>query len=129
MSKRRYKSVEFKKVDWSDVDRRVEGDRVVLAVDVAKEDFVATIMDAEPSALVTLKWRHLQERHRSSNACSGSGKGGGSKRSWIPATPMAMRWRGSCVRRKLRYSVSAPSEYTMPRRFIPPIGINCVFLM
>ncbi len=58
MSKRRYKSVEFKQVDWNLLHDRIEGERVVLAVDVAKEDFVATLMEAEQAALVTFKWRH-----------------------------------------------------------------------
>lgn len=61
MSKRRYKSVEFKKVDWKEVRGRSEGERVVLAVDVAKEDFVATLLDAEQTTLVTFKWRHPQD--------------------------------------------------------------------
>ena len=45
MSKRRYQSKEFKSVDWSEVDQRIESERVVVAVDVAKEDFVATVLD------------------------------------------------------------------------------------
>jgi len=61
MTKRRYKSEEFKNVDWNRVEDRIEGERVVLAVDVAKEDFVATLMGAEQEALVTFKWRHPQE--------------------------------------------------------------------
>ena len=61
MSKRRYKSVEFKKVDWNKVRDQIEGERVVVAVDVAKEDFVATVLDAEQTALVTFKWRHPQD--------------------------------------------------------------------
>jgi len=58
MSKRRYKSVEFKQVDWNLLQDRIEGERLVLAVDVAKEDFVATLMQTEQAALVTFKWRH-----------------------------------------------------------------------
>ena len=61
MSKRRYKSIEFKKVDWNGVHDRIEGERVVLAVDVAKEDFVATLMDTEQTVLVTFKWRHPEQ--------------------------------------------------------------------
>jgi len=53
MSKRRYKSEEFKNVDWNRVESRIEGERVVLAVDVAKEDFVATLLDREQQALLT----------------------------------------------------------------------------
>jgi transposase len=55
MSKRRYKGVEFKKVDWNEVRNRIVGERVVVAVDVAKEDFVAAVLDTEQTALVTFK--------------------------------------------------------------------------
>jgi transposase len=61
MTKRRYRSVEFKTVDWNKVRDRIEGERVVLAVDIAKEDFVATLMGADETALVTFKWRHPQD--------------------------------------------------------------------
>jgi transposase len=61
MSKRRYKSVEFKKVDWYQVGSRIEGERVVVGVDVAKEDFVATVLDTEHRAVLTFKWSHPQE--------------------------------------------------------------------
>jgi hypothetical protein len=61
MSKRRYKSEEFKKVDWDQVRSRITGERVVVAVDVPKEDFVATAVDGEQTALVTFKWRHPWE--------------------------------------------------------------------
>jgi transposase len=61
MSKRRYKSEEFKSVDWSRVQGRIEGERVVLGVDVAKEDFVATLLDGEQTALLTFKWRDPQD--------------------------------------------------------------------
>ena len=61
MSKRRYRSMEFKGVDWQALRDRMGGARVVLAVDVAKEDFVATLLDAEHRALVTFKWRHPRQ--------------------------------------------------------------------
>ena len=61
MSKRRYKSEEFKNVDWERVESRIEGERVVLAVDVAKEDFVATLLEADQKALLTFRWGHPQE--------------------------------------------------------------------
>ena len=61
MSKRRYKSEEFKNVDWERVESRIEGERVVLAVDVAKEDFVATLLEADHKALLTFRWGHPQE--------------------------------------------------------------------
>ena len=61
MSKRRYSSVEFKAVDWHSLEQRLEGGRVVVAVDVAKEDFVASVFAADQSALVTFKWTHPEQ--------------------------------------------------------------------
>ncbi len=86
MSKRRYKSVEFKQVDWNLLQDRIEGERVVLAVDVAKEDFVGTLMDAEQAALVTFKWRHPEHTggdcrtHGLARARQASGGGDGAQR-------------------------------------------------
>jgi len=61
MSKRRYNSIDLKRVDWQKVREQITGGRVVFAVDVAKEDFVATLLDGEQQALVTFKWVHPQE--------------------------------------------------------------------
>lgn len=61
MSKYRYKCVEFKHVDWSELSNRIEGERVVLAVDVAKEAFVATILTPGPVRLLTFSWSHPWE--------------------------------------------------------------------
>jgi hypothetical protein len=38
-------------VDWSEVDQRIESERAVLAVGIAKEDFVATVLDGTQEAL------------------------------------------------------------------------------
>lgn len=61
MSKRRYKSEKFKTVNWDSVTNRIEGGRIVLAVDVAKEDFVATLMDEGQAALLTFSWCHPRQ--------------------------------------------------------------------
>ena len=61
MSKRRYSSIEFKRVDWPALRDRIDGERVVMAVDVAKADFVATLLDAEYSVLKRFKWTHPQQ--------------------------------------------------------------------
>lgn len=58
MSKRRYNSIDFKRMDWQGLQDRIEGKRVVLAVDVAKEDFVATFLTGKQQALITFKWVH-----------------------------------------------------------------------
>jgi len=61
MSKRRYKCAEFKQVDWREVRDRIAGKRVVVAVDVAKEDFVATLLTADQEALETFGRRYPGE--------------------------------------------------------------------
>jgi len=54
MSKRRYHSIELKRVDRQKVQEGIVGARVVFAVDVAKEKSVATLQDhGDPAA------RHL----------------------------------------------------------------------
>jgi hypothetical protein len=58
MSKRRYESVEFKRVDWSGLAAGLGGGRAVLAVDVAKEDFVAAVLGPDGVVRVTFKWQH-----------------------------------------------------------------------
>lgn len=58
MSKHTYRAVEFQQLNWSQLRERIAGERVVLAVDVAKEHFVATLMQASRQPLATLKWSH-----------------------------------------------------------------------
>jgi len=47
LSNSKYKGVEFKRVDWMELSNRIEGERVVVAVDVAKEVFVAMFLTAD----------------------------------------------------------------------------------
>jgi transposase len=61
MSKRRYSAVEFNLVNWTMRREQVAGQRAVFAVDVAKEDFVGVLLDAERTALVTVKWKHPEQ--------------------------------------------------------------------
>ena len=82
MSKSKYKSVEFKQVDWTELSKRIEGERVVLAVDVAKEVFVATFLTADQRGLLTFSWHHPQE--------TGLGKGPGMARA------QQFQLRGQC---------------------------------
>ena len=58
MSKRRYKSEKFKQVNWGLVTERIQGERIVLSVDVAKEDFVASIMNDRQESVLIFNWRH-----------------------------------------------------------------------
>ena len=61
MSKRRYSATKFNAVNWAAIEEQVTRQRCVFAIDVAKEDFVATMMSADRTAVVTLKWTHPQQ--------------------------------------------------------------------
>jgi len=61
MSKRRYSTVELNQVNWARMREQVAGQRAVFAVDVAKEDFVGVLLDAERTALVTVAWKHPEQ--------------------------------------------------------------------
>ncbi|CAI8832070.1 IS110 family transposase [Methylocaldum szegediense] len=61
MGKRSYRSTAFDEMDWSAVLSRIEGERVVLAVDVAKEAFMAQLLTEEREVLATVRWRHPQQ--------------------------------------------------------------------
>ena len=60
MSKHRYHAIECKKFDWSKLVETVSGQRVVLAIDVAKQDFVAAFA-FEGQVLSRIKWKHPNE--------------------------------------------------------------------
>ena len=61
MGKRRYRSVSVNKVNIEKVREAAVTHRVVLGIDVAKENFFATVMDATQRSLVTVRWRHPSE--------------------------------------------------------------------
>jgi len=57
MSKRKYRAVQVKDVSTSQLKESLVG-RSVVAIDVAKEDFFAAVMDALREVRVTVKWKH-----------------------------------------------------------------------
>jgi len=61
MKKRPYRAVPVKNVDVADIRERLSGQRLVVGVDVAKVDFVATLMTERGENLVTVKWKHPTE--------------------------------------------------------------------
>ena len=61
MSQRRYHSIECKEMDWSRVCEQAGGERIVLAIDVAKHDFVAVVQVRAGEILARVKWQHPQE--------------------------------------------------------------------
>ncbi len=58
MSKHRYRSENIKAIDWSLLSRQLADRRFVLAVDVAKEEFVAALYCEDHEQVKLLNWRH-----------------------------------------------------------------------
>lgn len=61
MKKKAYKTVDVKKVNVEALSKKVEGQAIVLSIDVAKIVFVASIMTSNKEVLLTLKWNHPSE--------------------------------------------------------------------
>jgi transposase len=60
MSKRRYRTIKCKKFDWRKLAETVFEQRVVLSIDVAKEDFFAAFV-LEDKVVARVKWKHPTE--------------------------------------------------------------------
>jgi transposase len=58
MSKRRYNTVDCKRVDWLALAEAMVGQRGVLAVDVAKVKFVAALQVEAGQTLIRVSWAH-----------------------------------------------------------------------
>ncbi len=58
MNKRRYRTTEVNQVNSKRVAEQGGGQRVVFGVDVAKEDFVGTLLKPDRSVLKTIRWSH-----------------------------------------------------------------------
>jgi transposase len=61
MSKRKYRTVDVKDAVVEGLWSQLAGDRVVIGIDVAKEDMYAAVMDEAQRVHLTLKWKHPQE--------------------------------------------------------------------
>jgi transposase len=61
MSKHRYHAVAFDDVKWVPIAEQGAGQRLVFAVDVAKEDFVGTLMGMDRMPIETIKWTHPEQ--------------------------------------------------------------------
>lgn len=61
MSKGRYRSVECKRVNWQKVREQSAGERLVFAVDVAKEAFVGLLRVKGGADVLRIRWRHPRE--------------------------------------------------------------------
>ena len=60
MSKRRYRATRIQEVEATKL-AALAGQRVILAIDVAKEDFYAALVDAEGQVHEIVRWRHPAE--------------------------------------------------------------------
>ena len=63
MKKRVYRATDVKRINLEELQKKVEGQDVVLGVDVAKEDFMAAIMDKDRNVIKTIKWKHPFDSH------------------------------------------------------------------
>jgi transposase len=60
MAKRKYRAIQVKDVSASRLKESLSG-RCVVAIDVAKEDFFAAVMDESREVRVTVKWKHPEQ--------------------------------------------------------------------
>ena len=58
MKKHRYSATNIKHLDWAQLVEQTADQRLVLGVDVAKEDFFAVLLRSDLSVCATLKWQH-----------------------------------------------------------------------
>ncbi len=58
MKKSVYGATKVKKINLKKLQEEVKGLGLILAVDVAKEDFVAVIMEQDQQVHSTIKWKH-----------------------------------------------------------------------
>jgi hypothetical protein len=61
MKRRAYRRTAIKQFEPTVIREKTEGNRLVLAIDVAKEDMVAALADERAEVLVTLAWKHLDD--------------------------------------------------------------------
>ena len=61
MSRGRYHAADFKTVNWEEIAEQTVGQRIVFAIDIAKDDFVGTLMKMDRTPIKTLKWTHPRQ--------------------------------------------------------------------
>ncbi len=64
MKKHVYRAIPLSSWDIASFSEKVKAPGCILGVDVAKEDFVAVVMDAERCVRAAIKWQHPQETPR-----------------------------------------------------------------
>ncbi len=61
MKKHTDRATNVKSVNGEKIAAQVAGQRMVLGIDVAKDDFFAVLMKAERSVMETIKWVHPEQ--------------------------------------------------------------------
>ena len=61
MKKRTYRATNVKHANWEKIAGLAAGQRVVLGVDVGKDDFFAVLMKTDRSVIETIKWVHPRQ--------------------------------------------------------------------
>lgn len=61
MRKRIYRAVDVKALNLDELREVIKNQKIVLGVDVAKEDFFAALMNEKREVLSTIKWKHPME--------------------------------------------------------------------
>jgi transposase len=61
MKKRAYRAINVNKVDEAKVSAAVKGQRVVLGVDVAKEEVFGRLMTEKREVVTTIKWQQVEQ--------------------------------------------------------------------
>lgn len=75
MSKRKYRATKIQDVDRAKLKAELETSRIVVAIDVAKEDFYAAIVDETGRTHVIVKWVHPTESQSFIDLVEGLGAG------------------------------------------------------
>ena len=61
MKKRIYRAIDVKALNLDELREVIKKQKIVLGVDVAKEDFVAALMNERREVLSAVKWKHPME--------------------------------------------------------------------
>jgi transposase len=61
MSKYKYRATKFQQVKWERVREQFADGRLVLTIDVAKEDMYSVLMKPDKTVIETISWRHPHE--------------------------------------------------------------------
>lgn len=73
MRKYNYRAEKFHQVNWEPLRAQVAGERLILAIDVAKKDFFVALMRADQTVLKTIRWSHPHQSRQLLEQLSGLG--------------------------------------------------------